>query len=456
MTTSGAPDPTPLPATLLESIDHTRSSLLDAARTGITAYAAVWVVTLLIAGAALLAAATEEDVPRSWYLTTPGQAIAMSAHGTLDYTTTVNFDDDFDEELSEGADEFNVPDEDGCCDEDGELSDEELENLPPDEIDDSMMMGGELTSSSRFTAISLTVLGLMIGALWVASRRAERHRPTSSRRAVLAASAVTGATFAVLTWAVAFTARVHIDTFAHAGTLSILFYASVLGTAVALVARRPVARRRFVSHLPSALTESVRGVAVYVAAFVVLLVPTAAIYAIAQGEAEAILVFPLAILNLAVYAITFGQLAGVELAGLPFVDDSGATFIWLFSDDTDGIMYVLIPLSIAALVAAAAVLARRSAGRPRTSIDAFWLVVTFAGTGALFTAVSTVTTSTSSFGSVFGGDGGGIFSISFAPAPWLFLVMAGWGVVTEIVIRTIGRPLAALVPDKILDRLARG
>ncbi len=63
MTTSGAPDPAPRSATFLESIDHTRSSLLDAVRTGIVAYAGVWVVTFLMTGAALLAATTEDDVP---------------------------------------------------------------------------------------------------------------------------------------------------------------------------------------------------------------------------------------------------------------------------------------------------------------------------------------------------------------------------------------------------------
>ena len=478
MTTSGAPDPAARPATLLESIDHTRSSLLDAVRTGIIAYAGVWVVTFLITGAALLAAATEDDVPWSWSLTAPGQAVAMSSHGTFDYTTTVDFDDEFDEEFGEDLDEgFGededfveygvpdegfpdesspsdaIPDEDGCCDEGEELSDEESAELLSEETD-YPMIGGEITSSARFTTISLTVLGLMIGALWVASRRAERRRPTSSRRAVLAAATVTGVTFAVLTWAVAFAARMHIeDSFGHAGTLSILFYASVLGTVVALLARRPVARRRVVSRLPSELTAAVRGVAVYLAVFATLLVPAAAIYAIAHGEAEAILTFPLAILNIAVYAITFGQLAGIELPGLPFADDSGATFIWLFSDDVDNILFVLIPLTIAALALAVAVLARRSSGRPRTSVEAFWLVATFAGAGALLTALSAVTTSTSTFGSGLGEDGGGIFSLSVTPVPWLFLAMAGWGVVTEVAVRTVGRPLAALVPDKILDRL---
>ncbi len=101
MTTSGVPDPAPRSATLLESVDHTRSSLLDAVRTGIIAYAGVWIVTFLLTGTALLAAATEDDVPASWYLTTPGQAVAMSSHGTFDYTTTVNFDDEFDDEFSE-------------------------------------------------------------------------------------------------------------------------------------------------------------------------------------------------------------------------------------------------------------------------------------------------------------------------------------------------------------------
>ncbi len=72
------------------------------------------------------------------------------------------------------------------------------------------MIGGELTSSTHFTTISLTVLALMIAAIWLASRRAERRRPTPSRRAVLAASTVTGLTFAVLTWAVAFATRVRI------------------------------------------------------------------------------------------------------------------------------------------------------------------------------------------------------------------------------------------------------
>ncbi len=207
------------------------------------------------------------------------------------------------------------------------------------------------------------------------------------------------------------------------------------------------------SRLPAELTASVRGVAVYLAVFVALLVPAAAIYAIANGEAEAILTFPLAILNIAVYAITFGQLAGVEVPGLPFGDGSGATFIWLFSDDVDRVLFVLIPLAIASLAVAIAVLARLSADRPRTSRDSFWLVTTFAGAGALLTALSAVTTTSSMFGSGIGGNGG-ISAISVAPVPWLFLVMAGWGVVTEIAVRTIGRPLAELVPDKILDRLA--
>ncbi len=437
MTTSDVPDPAPRSATLLESVDHTRSSLLDAVRTGATAYAAVWVVTFLLTGTALLAASTDDDVPWSWYLTTPGQAVAMSSHATFDYTTTVNFDDEFDDEFSEDGEDF------------GEEGDE----LPPSEVDEDSMIAGEITSSSQFTTISLTVLGLMIAALWLASRRAERRRPTPSRRAVLAASTVTGVTFAVLTWAVAFTARVRIDgDFGHAGTLSILFWASVLGTAVALVARRPVARRRAVSRLPAELRASVRGVAVYLAVFVALLVPAAAIYAIANGEAEAILTFPLAILNIGVYAITFGQLAGVEVPGLAFGDDSGATFIWLFSDDVDRILLVLIPLAIASLAVAVAVLARLSADRPRTSRDSFWLVSTFAGAGALLTALGIVTTTSSTFGSGLGGSGG-IFAISLSPVPWLFLVMAAWGVVTEIAVRTVGRPLAELVPGKVLDRL---
>jgi hypothetical protein len=438
VTTSGVPDPAPRSATLLESVDHTRSSLLDAVRTGLTAYAAVLVVTFLLTGTALLAASVDDDVPGSWYLSAPGQAVAMSSHGTFDYTTTMNFDDEFDDEFSE---DFG---EDG----------EEPEDLPPSEVDEHSMIGGDITSSSEFTTISLTVLALMIAALWLASSRAERRRPTPSRRAVLAAAAVTGVTFAVLTWAVAFAVRVRIDGGSgHAGSLSILFYASVLGTAVALVARRPGARRRTVSRLPAELTASVRGVAVYLTVFVALLVPAAAIYAIANGEAEAILAFPLAILNLAVYGITFGQLAGFEAPGLAFGDASGAKFVWLFSDDVDRVLFVLIPLVIASLVVAVAVLARLSADRRRTSRDSFWLVATFAGAGALLTALGAVTTTSSTFGS--GLDGiGGIFAISLAPVPWLFLVMAGWGVVTEIAVRTIGRPLAELVPDKILDRLA--
>ena len=88
MTSSGAPDSAPRPGTLLDSIDHTRSSLLDAVRTGLVAYAGVWVVTFLMTGTALLAVATEDDVPWTWYLTAPGQAVAMSSHGTFDYTNT--------------------------------------------------------------------------------------------------------------------------------------------------------------------------------------------------------------------------------------------------------------------------------------------------------------------------------------------------------------------------------
>jgi hypothetical protein len=219
------------------------------------------------------------------------------------------------------------------------------------------------------------------------------------------------------------------------------------------LARRPIARRNALNQIPSQLTSAVRGVLVYLAVFVVLLVPAVATYAIANGEAEAILALPLAILNLAVYGVTLGQFAGIDSPVLGFPDESGSNFFWLFTNGSEGVFFVLIPLSVVALAVAVAVLARRSADRPRTSLDAFWLVATFAGTGALLTAIAVVGTSTSGFGSGFG-DGTAIFDFSFAPVPWFFLVMAGWGVVTELAIRTVGRPLGALVPDKLLDRLA--
>ncbi|WP_332644614.1 hypothetical protein [Aeromicrobium sp.] len=487
MTTSDAPDPTPRSATLLESVDHTRSSMLDAVRTGAIAYTAVWVVTFLIGAAALLAVEAEDNVPWSWYLTTPGQAIAMSSNGAFSQTTTVDFGDEFDEEYSEEfggefdeefdeefsdleeGEDLGFPEDGECCTDEGELIDESFpsdDELSEEEFDDELSVdelsddefdeafGDEFTSTSQFTAISLTVLALMVGVLWVASRRAERRRSTPSRKSVLAAAVVTGTTFALFTWAVAFAARVDLEgSWGHAGSLSILFYASVLGTVVALLARRPIARHQALSHVPTQLAAAVRGVVVYLAAFVVLLVPTAAIYAIVKGEAEAILVFPLAILNLAAYGITFGQFAGVESPVFAFGDDSGARFVWLFSKDVDGFLYVLIPLSLVALAVAVAALTRRSAGRSRTSLDAFWLVATFAGTGALLTALTVVSTSTSSFGAAFG-ESSETFSISLSLVPWFFLVMAGWGVITEIAIRIVGRPLAAVVPDKLLDRLA--
>ncbi len=102
------------------------------------------------------------------------------------------------------------------------------------------MIGGDLTSSTRFTTISLTVLALMIAAIWAGQSPGRSSPPDPVATSSACASTVTGVTFAVLTWAVAFAARVRIDgDSGHAGTLSILFYASVLGTAVALVARRP-------------------------------------------------------------------------------------------------------------------------------------------------------------------------------------------------------------------------
>ncbi|MDR7086573.1 hypothetical protein J2X11_001412 [Aeromicrobium panaciterrae] len=490
MTTPDAPDPTPRSATLLESIDHTRSSLFDAIRTGVISYAAVWVVTFLIGGLALLAIEAEDNVPWSLYLTAPGQIVAMSSNGTFDQTTTVDFDEEFaefededysedfsefeDEEFDEDFSEFDgeeipfpedeggltFPEEDECCTDEECCSDELNVEEFEEDMDGETFIGGDdemggFTSSSQMNVIPLTILGLMIGALWIASRRAERLRPTPSRKAVLAAAVVTGATFAVLTWAVAFAARVDvIGDFGHAGSLSILFYGSALGTVVGLLARRPIARRNSLNKVPPQLVSAVRGVVVYLAVFVVLLVPAVAIYAVANGEAEAILALPLAILNLAVYGITLGQFAGIDSPILGLRDDeSGPNFFWLFTNSSEGVFFVLIPLSVVALAVAVAVLARRSAGRPRTSLDAFWLVATFAAAGALLTAIGEVGTSTSGFGEPYG-SGGALFIFAFAPVPWFFLVMAGWGVVTELAIRTIGRPLAAVAPDKLLDRLA--
>lgn len=400
--TPGPPPPPPAPD-VLASLDVDAPALVRAIVVGALSYAAAWLTSLVLAVLLVVLALVQDeggDVSWWWLLTGPGQGVAAAFGSPVVFSLTSS---------GEG------------------------------------LAGLDSTSSS--TAVLLSLLAVTLTAVSRLSRRDEASAQSGSTKAAVTLAMVTGVTFVMLALLVALVLKVSLDEDGDAVRLSagsfqlVLFGLMAVGT-VALFGRRPWTSWRILTSIPLAARGAWRGVLVHLTVFSVLAVPTGIIWIIVEGEGAALLALPAVVGNLLVWALTIGHLGALSISGFGALLDEadfGSTTFWAFSDDSEMIVWILIPFAIVGALASAVVLHERGNGRSRTTGHWVWSAVVYAGVGAAVTLLGTVSTG---FGSSYGAGG----SVSFGPAPWFIVVFAAWGALAELLARLLGPSLSAMLP----------
>lgn len=381
---------------VLTSLDVTPATLVRAVTVGALGYAVTWLATCVTTALALLGVSLDDEhVSWWWVLTAPGQLVAMAFRSPA----TGSFDSG----------------------------------------DPDFPMSGEYS----VTAVPLTVLLIAIAVVLILSRRDERRGPANTVKGMVSLGVTSALTFVAISFVIALVlAPGDDDTSYRASQFQLILFGVAVITGVALVGRRPLALWNAFRSIPVAALDAGRAVLIHFVVFSVLAVPATAIYIAAEGTPEAVLAIPVSLVNVVVYALTLGHFGALSAGGFGAAfgessSDSG-TF-WLFSDESPKIFFLLILFAVIATLAAGATLRLRSAGALRTTAHWVWTPLVFGIAGGVMTFLATV-----SFDAGLGAGFGG--SVSAGPAAWFLLVFAVWGVLAELVSRTIAPTIAGLVP----------
>ncbi|WP_435771417.1 hypothetical protein [Nocardioides sp. SYSU DS0651] len=309
-----------------------------------------------------------------------------------------------------------------------------------------MALGGPLQFSEGGSTLSLFAPPLLVTTLfavsaYLLSKRAERKAPSAStmERAVLAASGAlaTAVVATVLTRALAMRdggAVMHTASIGlFLGTLALGFTASLLGR---VAAHGPL----WPHWLPPDARRAAHLVAQHVLAWLVVAIPVATVWLMADSGAEA-----------ALYALVWGPTVGLASFGLGHLGALTAVGEQQFAWDLGWFPGVALPLLavVLTLVASIAWHLRRGDDRSILAQPVSWVWLPLAYAAAALTAclVSTVGIS-----GVFFGEGGFTVHIAY----WLIPLLAAWGALVETLSRFAAPALAGAMPGPIVRRLAQG
>ncbi|MFC5677394.1 hypothetical protein [Aeromicrobium endophyticum] len=388
----------------------TPDGVVRALRIGALAYVATWLASLVCLALALVLALVEDvsdDLSWWWLLTGPGQLVAMAFRSPA---------------------EISVPGS-------GE--------------------GMAATSSFSATGPVLVILAVAVVTVLLLSRRDETASPNRSTTGAVTLAVTAAATFVLIALAVALVVPVTLaedGDSAEVGAAGFELVAfGLIGVSIAaLVGRRRWTTWSMAASVPLAVRAAWRGLLAHLAVFSVLTVIATIVWVIVQGGASTLLVLPVVLGNLLVYAVTLGHLGALSYGNAgSFVGQSSGTSdtVWLFSSGADKVLWLLLLFAVVGTLASAVVLRRADAG-PRTSSHWVWTAVVYAVAGGVLMFLGLAS---SDFGSGYGTG-----TASFGPEPWFFAVFAAWGLLAELGARSVGPALAGLVPAAWLDRAVRG
>jgi hypothetical protein len=410
-TTPAPPPPPSVPQRgVLDSLDVTPPALVRAVRVGALTYAVAWlagIVATLLALALAVIDDSVDDVSFWWLVTAPGQLVAMAFRSPAVMSVSSS-DEDF-----------------------------------------------AFAGSTSTTAPVLTILAIALIAAFRLSRRDETTAPSPSTTAAVTLAAVAATTFAVIAWLIALVLKVSIDegdggvTFG-AGRFEVIAFGFIAVTAVSLIGRRSWSTWPSAAAIPLAARDAWRGAVVHLAVFSGLTIPAAAIWVVVQGEPGSLLLLPVVAGNVIVYAVTLGHFGALNLSfggGLLDESVSASTNFWLVSEGADPILWILVPFAVIGVLASAVVLHERGKGHPRTDGHWVWAAVVYAAVGGALTFLGTLSSGLASSVGV-GGSG------SVGPAAWFLLVFAAWGMLAELLARTVGPTLAGALPATWVSRAA--
>ncbi|MEV7397539.1 hypothetical protein [Aeromicrobium sp. NPDC092404] len=388
----------------MTALDVTPPSLVRAMTTGALAYVIAWATAFAGTFLSIIGLSLDEDVSWWWLLTGPGQLVAMAFR-------------------SPAVGSF-------------------------DSGDPDFAISGEYS----VTAIPMTVLALAVWAIVVLSRRAERRESARSVKGMVSLAVTSAVTFIVIAFVLALVLAPELEeeTAYRASQFQLVLFGLPVLAVAALVGRRPLPQWSAFRSIPFAALDAGRAVLAHFVVFTALAIPAAAIYVAVEGDPEAILVMPVALLDVAVYALTLGHLGALSTGGFGFAfgqSTAESDSLWLFGDDAPKIFLLLIVFAALATLAAAVTLRLRNGSAARPASHWVWTPLVFGIAGGLLTFLSTI-----SFG--VGGGGGFGGSASFGPASWFLLVLAAWGALAEVVSRTFAGALVGLVPAAWQQRLA--
>ncbi len=285
-----------------------------------------------------------------------------------------------------------------------------------------MALGGSIGLGDDDFALHLFAPPLFITAVFVAavvwlSRRSERATPTSStvERAVLAAcGALVTAVVAVVATRVL--AMRDDDVVIHAATVGLFFCTLVLAGGAGFVGRESVHGSLWPRWATADLRRGTHLATQHVLAWVVLLVPVAAIWMLVDSGLDAALYALVWDVTLALGAFAMGHAGAVTAAG-------EHVFAW----DLGWFPGIVLPVLavLFTLVASLAWHLRRGQDRAWLAHPASWatLPIVYAVLALVVCMVSTVRLT----GALFGVDGG----ITYSGAYWLIPLLALWGVAIE-------------------------
>ena len=302
----------------------------------------------------------------------------------------------------------------------------------------------ELSLSGKLsvTAVPLTLLLVATAVVLILSRRDERRGPANTVKGMVSLAVTSALTFVAIAFVIALVLTPGDDDISYrASQFQLILIGLAVLAVVALIGRRPLARWSAFRSIPFSALDAGRAVLIHLTVFAILAIPATAIYIAAEGSPEAILVMPVALLNLVVFTLTLGHLGALSsqgFGGFFGASDADSDTFWLFSSDSPKVFLLLILFAVVATLAAGVTLRLRHEG-PRTTAHWVSTPLVFAIAGGALTLLSTV-----SFNAGYGLEAGG--GVSFGPAAWFLLVFAVWGAGAELAARTIAPALTAIVP----------
>lgn len=311
----------------------------------------------------------------------------------------------------------------------------------------AMALGGAIRLGEGEFGVSLFAPPLLVTAIFVGSvlwlsRRAERRTPSASTAERILLATASALILAVVVCVATRVLAMRSDgVVMHAATLGLFFGTLVLAGAAGALGRQSAVTSLWPRWLYGDVRRAIQLFAQHLLLWLVVATPVVVLWVLLRTNVETAALAVVWAPTVDLWAFAMGHLGAWTAFG-------GQRMAWGFGW-VAGLVLPLLALGVTLIISIAWHLRRRHDRELLTQpVSWVFLPATYAVGGLLVTLVSTVVLS----GDAFGGS----LSVSAHPAYWLIPVLAVWGVVIETLSRYVAPALAAVVPPRLAQRLAKG